>query len=59
MKRGDHPEPSRAAAVEAAAFVRFSVSAPDDQGNCFITVLGDDGSPLPAREPSRFDREGA
>lgn len=38
---------------------RFSVSPPDEQGNRFITVLGDDGAPVPAREPTDYDREGA
>lgn len=37
----------------------ISVSPPDEHGNSFITVLGADGRPLPAAEPSNYDREGA
>jgi len=58
MTRENRRDPSQAAA-EPGAFVRLSVSLPDEQGNSFITVLGDDGAPLPAHEPTRFDREGA
>lgn len=59
MKREDYSQPSQAAGAEPRASARFSVSRPDEQGNSFITVLGDDGAPLPAHEPTRYDREGA
>ncbi len=35
------------------------VSPPDEHGNCFITTVDSDGRPLPAAEPSIYDREGA
>lgn len=37
----------------------IEVSPPDEHGNCFIIVRGDDGEPPPANEPSIYDREGA
>lgn len=51
MNSTNHPGPE--------ARERYSVSPPDEHGNRFITVLGEDGAPLPAKEPSPFDREGA
>lgn len=51
MNSKNHPGPE--------ARERYSVSPPDEHGNRFITVLGEDGAPLPAKEPSPFDREGA
>lgn len=39
--------------------MRYSISAPDEHGNRFITPLGDDGEPLPPHEPSSYGREGA
>lgn len=59
MKRADHFGPAHAARSENQSGEWFSVSPPDEQGNRFITVLGDDGSPLPPNEPSDYDREGA
>lgn len=35
------------------------VSPPDEHGNSFITMVDSDGRPLPAAEPSAYDREGA
>lgn len=54
MKRASHFGPAHAERAE-----RYSVSPPDEQGNRFITVLDDDGIPLPPNEPSDYDREGA
>ena len=58
MKRADYSGPALAAGESRQAEM-YSVSSPDEQGNRFITVLGDDGSPLPPNEPSDYDREGA
>lgn len=44
---------------EPGTSATIAVSPPDEQGNCFITTLGADGRPLPAAEPSVYDREGA
>lgn len=59
MTQENYFEPFRAVKVEPLPGVRFSVSRPDEQGNSFVTVLGDDGAPLPAHKPTMFDREGA
>ena len=59
MKRADHCGPALAGRGESRQAEMYSVSSPDEQGNRFITVLGDDGAPLPPNEPSDHDREGA
>lgn len=59
MIRASHFGPAHAGRGESQAAERYSVSPPDEQGNRFITVLGDDGAPLPPNEPSDYDREGA
>ncbi len=59
MKGGIPAAPALAAEAESRPGARFSVSPPDEQGNRFITALGDDGAPVPANIPTDFDREGA
>ena len=49
MKAADHYGPARS---ETQAAETYSVSTPDEHGNRFITVLGDDGRPLPPDEPT-------
>lgn len=47
MIEADHRGP-----VQAPSGKRYSVSPPDEHGNRFITVLADDGKPLPPNEPT-------
>lgn len=54
METAEQGGPARARAAE-----RYSVSPPDEHGNRFITVLGDDGAPPAPKATSAFDREGA
>lgn len=49
MKAADHCGPARS---ETQAVEGYRVSAPDEHGNRFITVLGADGEPLPPDEPT-------
>lgn len=59
MKRTSNFGPAHADRGESQASEGFCVSSPDEQGNRFITVLDDDGIPLPPNEPTNYDREGA
>ena len=59
MKRASHCGPALAGRAESQTGGWYSVSPPDEQGNRFITVLDDEGRPLPPNEPSDHDREGA